>query len=159
MKYLLCLKLFEILILEPRWICGLRFIVFLCSFIILCFGTSFKQLRIAHLTIISKYSQSDISRCISDNVVNIRQHKVPNYIYPRRKKIPLFMLYMAFYVSCWAYISPRSLLIWLNAMCCFFILPLFRYTLFGKHQFFKELLWKYFLACLICFLCAKVIFC
>ena len=44
MKYLLCLKYFWILILKPRWIYR-----FFCSFMILCFGTSFKRLEIAHL--------------------------------------------------------------------------------------------------------------
>ena len=47
-----------VLILESRWICRLRFIAFLCSFIILYFVTSFKRFKMAHLTI--KYSQSDV---------------------------------------------------------------------------------------------------
>ena len=37
-------------------------------------------------------------RSICDNVVDIRQNKALNYIYPRKKKISLFMPYMAFYV-------------------------------------------------------------
>ena len=39
-------------------------------------------------------------------------------MYPRRKETPLFTPDMAFYVLCWTYISPRSLLIWLNALFC-----------------------------------------
>ena len=66
------------------------------------------------------------------------------------------MPYMAFYVLRWTYMSPRSLVIRLNALCCFFILSLFRYTLFRKHQFLKELLCEYFLAWLIRFLCLRV---
>ena len=89
--------------------------------------------------------QSDALRCISDNVVNIRQHNAPNYIYPRRKKTPLFISYVAFYVLFWTYMYPRSLLIWLNALRCFFILPLFRYTLFRKYQFLKEFYGNIFL--------------
>ena len=80
-------------------------------------------------------------------------------IYIRRKEIPLFIQYTEFYVLGWTYMFPRLLLIWLNVLCCFFILPLCRYTLFRKHQFLKNFLWRYFLACLMHFLCVRVIFC
>ena len=139
------------------WVCRLKCIVYFCFFMILCLGTSFRRLEIVHQQL--KYSQSDVLRSISDNVVNIRQHKALNYIYPRRKKIPFFMPYMAFFVLCLTYMSPRSLLVWLNTLCCFFIFPFFRYTLSRKYQFLKELLLKYFLVCLIRFLCLRVILC
>ena len=108
------------------------------------FGTSLKQFEFAHVSI-KIWRKWHFATFF----------KTPNYIYRRKKKISLFVPYMAFYVLCWTYVIPRSLLIWLNALCCFFILPLFRCTLFRKHQFLKELLWKYFLACLIRFLCLR----
>ena len=138
-------------------ICRLRFIPFFVRSWSCVLAPLSNGLKL--LIYLLKYSQSDVLWCVSDNVVNIWQHKLPNYIYPRRKKIPLFIRYMTFYVLCWTYMSPRLLPIWLNALCCFFSFPLFRYTLFSRHQFLKELLWKYFLACLIRFLCVRVIFC
>ena len=33
-----------------------------------------------------KFSKSDVLRSISDNVVNIRQHKAPNYIYTQEER-------------------------------------------------------------------------
>ena len=45
-----CLKYIGIFILEPRWICWLRFIAYFCSSMILRLGTSFRQLEIVHLT-------------------------------------------------------------------------------------------------------------
>ena len=123
---------------------------FLCSFTIVCFGISFKMLEIAHLTIKTK----------SYVFLPISKHPtIYIYIYPRRKKYSFFIPYMAFYVLCWTYMSPICLLIWLNALYWFYIHPLFQYILLRKHQFLKELLRKFFLTCLIRFLCVRVIFC
>ena len=73
------------------------------------------------------------------------------YIQEERK------FHFSYHVLCWSYMSLRSLLTWLNTLGCFFILPV-RYTLFRKHQL-KQLLYEYFLASLIRFLCVRVIFC
>ena len=139
----MCLKFFGILILDLRWICQLRFIaVFVRSWpcVLVPLLNCLKS-----LIWLLKYSQSDVLRSISDNAVNIRQHKTLNYIYPRRKKILLSISCMAFNVLCWTYMSQDHCL-FDRTLCCFFILPLFPYTLFRKYQFLKELLWKYFLA-------------
>ena len=79
---------------------------FFHSFMILYFDTSFKLLEIAQLAI--KNSPSDVLRSISDNVMDIRQHKATNYIYPRSKKIPLFIPYMVFYVLYWTSTFPQD---------------------------------------------------
>ena len=71
-------------------------------------------------------------------MVNIRQHEAPNYTYSERKKILLFIPYKAFYVLCWTCMSPRSLLIKLNALCCFFIVPDFRYTHSRNHSSWRS---------------------
>ena len=110
----MCLKFFGILILDLRWICQLRFIaVFVRSWpcVLVPLLNCLKS-----LIWLLKYSQSDVLRSISDNAVNIRQHKTLNYIYPRRKKILLSISCMAFNVLCWTYMSPRSLLIWSNVV-------------------------------------------
>ena len=86
-KYLLCLKYFAILILKPRWTFLLRFVPFL-----FLYDPLFWYLSQTVWIRSSNYwnSQSDNLRCVSDNVIHIREHKAPNYIYPRRKKNPLF---------------------------------------------------------------------
>ena len=127
------------------WICRLKCIVYFCFFMILCLGTSFRRLKIVNQQL--KYSQSDVLRSISDNVVNIRQHKALNYIYPRRKKIPFFMPYMAFFVLCLTYMSPRSLLVWLNTLFRVVSLSfLFSDTLYpGNISSWRSYYWNIFL--------------
>ena len=65
------------------WVCRLKCIVYFCFFMILCLGTSFRRLEIVHQQL--KYSQSDVLRSISDNVVNIRGEHLIIYTQEERK--------------------------------------------------------------------------
>ena len=60
-----------------------------------------------------------------------------------------FMCYVG--LTC---LKDHYLIDWTSCIVSFFF-SLFWYTLFRKHRFLKELLWKYFLTCLIRSLCLR----
>ena len=137
----MCLKFFGILILDLRWICQLRFIaVFVRSWpcVLVPLLNCLKS-----LIWLLKYSLMIdlflIMRWTFDNMkhLTIYTQEERKFYFPYR--VWLLMCYVG--LTC-----PQDHCLFDRTLCCFFILPLFPYTLFRKYQFLKELLWKYFLA-------------
>ena len=114
----MCLKYFGIVILEPRWICWLRLIVFFLSFVILCFGTSFKLLEIAQLL---EYSQSDILRSIFDNVVKFDNIKRLT-IYAQEEK-QFYFLHHLWHFMCNVELTWPKIIVYLIEHVVLFLHP------------------------------------